>query len=102
MSLDKETLMAKWKEISSLAVKTFQDKISQADLEKVKGNAEMMAKLVEEKLGITREEAQKKVQDFMSELNQKDLKGKAELTLNKALDTASSLLDKLNKKMNKD
>ena len=63
MNLDKEALLGKWKEVSALAQKTFNEKITAADLEKVKGNVDMMVSLVESKLGVSREDAQKKVEE---------------------------------------
>ena len=101
MNFDKEALLGKWKEVSALAQKTFQEKITAADLEKVKGNVDMMVTLVEKKLGISREDAQKKVEELMSKINQHDLKGKAEATAGKVIETASVLMDVVKEKMKK-
>ena len=101
INFDKEALLGKWKEVSSLAQKTFNEKISAADLEKVKGNVNMMVNLVEEKLGVSREDAQKKVEDLLIKINQHDFKGKAEATAGKVLETANVLLDVVKEKLKK-
>jgi tyrosyl-tRNA synthetase len=100
-NIDKDVLLAKWGEISSLAQKTFKEKISAADLEKVKGNANAMISLVEERLGISREDAQKKVEEIYGKIKSHDLAHKAEVTAGKALETASALLDVLKEKIQK-
>lgn len=101
MNFDKDMLLGKWKEVSSLAQKTFNNKISAADLEKVKGNVNMMVSLVESKLGVSKEDAQKKVEDLLSKIAQHDLKAKAEVTAGKVLETANVLLDVVKDKMKK-
>ena len=101
MNFDKEALIGKWKEVSTLAQKTFNEKISASDLEKVKGNVNMMVSLVEEKLGVSREDAQKKVEDLLVKINQHDLKGKAEATAGKVIETANVLMDVLKNKIKK-
>lgn len=101
MNFDKEALLGKWKEVSTLAQKTFNEKITAADLEKVKGNVNQMVTLVEEKLGVSRVDAQKKVEDLLAKINQQDLKGKAEATAGKVLETANVLMDVIKSKMKK-
>lgn len=101
MNLDKEALLGKWKEVSALAQEKFNQKITAADLEKVKGNVNMMVGLVEEKLGVSREDAQKKVEDLLSKINQADLKSKAEVTAGKVLETANVLMDVVKDKLKK-
>lgn len=101
MNLDKEALLGKWKEVSALAQEKFNQKITAADLEKVKGNVNMMVSLVEEKLGISREDAQKKVEELLGKINQADLKNKAEVTAGKVLETANVLMDVVKDKLKK-
>jgi hypothetical protein len=101
MNFDKDALLGKWKEVSTLAQKTFNEKISAADLEKVKGNVTMMVSLVEEKLGISKEDAQKKVEEILTKINQHELKGKAEATAGKVLETANTLFDVVKDKIKK-
>jgi len=101
MNFDKEALLGKWKEVSALAQKTFNEKISAADLEKVKGNVNMMVSLVEEKLGVSKEDAQKKVEELLGKIQQSDLKGKAEATAGKFLETANTLMDVVKDKLKK-
>jgi tyrosyl-tRNA synthetase len=101
MNFDKDALLGKWKEVSTLAQKTFNEKISAADLEKVKGNVTMMVSLVEEKLGVSKEDAQKKVEEILIKINQHELKGKAEATAGKVLETANTLFDVVKDKIKK-
>ena len=101
LNLDKDALMGKWKEISHLAQEKFSEKITAADLEKVKGNFNMMVGLVESKLGISREEAQKKVEEILAKINQHDLKARAEETAGKVFETANVLLDVVKDKIKK-
>lgn len=101
MNFDKDALLGKWKDISSLAQKTFHEKISAADLDKVKGNVNMMITLVQEKFGISKEEAQKKVEDLFSKINASELKEKAEMTAGKVLETANVFLDAVKDKIQK-
>ncbi len=101
MNLDKEALLGKWKEVSALAQEKFNQKITAADLEKVKGNVNMMVSLVEEKLGISREDAQKKVEELVVKINQADLKAKAEVTAGKVLETANVLMDVVKDRLKK-
>ncbi len=101
MNFDKDALLGKWKEVSTLAQKTFNEKISAADLEKVKGNVTMMVSLVEEKLGVSKEDAQKKVEEILTKINQHELKGKAEATAGKVLETANTLFDVVKDKIKK-
>ncbi len=98
--LNKDVLLGKWKEISTMAQKTWGE-ISATDLEKVKGNASAMVSLVQEKLGISKEDAQKKVEELMTKFNQHELKAKAEVTAGKMLDTANAVLDKVKERMKK-
>jgi hypothetical protein len=101
LNLDKEALLEKWKDISNLAHKTFSEKISLAELEKVKGNINLMITLVEEKLGVSRDDAQKKVEELLGKINQNDLRVKAEETASKVLETANVLLDVVKEKIKK-
>lgn len=101
LNFDKDLILSKWKEISTLAQEKFNQKISAAELEKVKGNVSMMVSLVESKLGISREEAQKKVEELLTKINQHDLKAKAEMTAGKVLETANVLMDVVKDKLKK-
>lgn len=101
LNFDKEVVLSKWKEISTLAQEKFNEKISAAELEKVKGNVNMMVSLVESKLGISREEAQKKVEELLTKINQHDLKAKAEETAGKVFETANVLMDVVKDKLKK-
>lgn len=97
MNFDTDFIKSKLKDISSIALKT----ISEKDLEKVKGNATALAALFQEKLGISREEASKKVDELLAKYPPDEMKQKAQKTAGMALSMASSLLDQVKEKIKK-
>ena len=98
--INKDVILGKWKEIAGDAQKKWGE-LTENDLEKVKGNVTALVGLVEQKLGISKEEAQKKVEDLVAKMNQSELKGKAEATAGKVLETANVLLDVVKSKLEK-
>lgn len=100
MNLDKDMLMSRWKEVSQLAMKKW-DSISEKDLEKVKGNAVAMVSLVQEKFGVSREEATKKVEELMAKYPKDELKAKATETAAKVMDTANTIAGMVKDKLKK-
>jgi uncharacterized protein YjbJ (UPF0337 family) len=98
--INKDVILGKWKEIAGEAQKKWGE-ITENDLEKVKGNVTALVGLVEQKLGISKEEAQKKVEDLIVKMNQSELKGKAEATAGKVLETANVFLDVVKSKLKK-
>jgi uncharacterized protein YjbJ (UPF0337 family) len=100
MNLDADMLKSKWKEVSQEAKKKW-DSISERDLEKVKGNAFAMVSLVQEKFGISKEDATKKVEELLQKYPKDELKAKATETAMKALGTANTLLDQVKSKIKK-
>ncbi len=98
--INKDVILGKWKEISGEAQKKWGE-ITENDLEKVKGNMNALVGLVEQKLGVSKEDAQKKVEELLGKIAQHDLKGKAEATAGKVLETANVILDVLKDKMKK-
>ena len=98
--INKDVILGKWKEISGEAQKKWGE-ITENDLEKVKGNMTALVGLVEQKLGVSKEEAQKKVEELLGKIAQHDLKGKAEATAGKVLETANVILDVLKDKIKK-
>ncbi len=98
--INKDLILGKWKEISGEAQKKWGE-ITENDLEKVKGNMTALVGLVEQKLGVSKEDAQKKVEELIGKIAQHDLKGKAEATAGKVLETANVILDVLKDKMKK-
>jgi transketolase len=100
MNLDAETLKSKWKDISQEAKKKW-DSISEKDLDKVKGNAVAMVSLVQEKFGISKEDATKKVEELMAKYPREEIKAKVGETAMKALGTANSILDQVKSKIKK-
>jgi uncharacterized protein YjbJ (UPF0337 family) len=100
MNFDAEMLKTKWKEISVEAKKKW-DSISEKDLEKVKGNAAAMVSLIQEKFGISKEDAAKKVEELLQKYPKEDIKAKVgEMSL-KALGTANTILDQVKSKIKK-
>ncbi len=100
MNLDTEAFKNKWKDISALAMKKW-DSISEKDIDKVKGNAMAMVSMVQEKLGVSKEEATKKVEELMSKYPADELKAKVEKTAEKVLGTATSFIGQVKDKMKK-
>jgi transketolase len=100
MNIDTETLKTKWKDISQLAMKKW-DSISERDLEKVKGNAQAMVTLIQEKFGISKEDATKKVQELMAKYPKEEIKEKVEKTAEKVLGTATNIFEQVKDKLKK-
>lgn len=100
MNFDTEVLKTKWKDISLEARKRW-DSISEKDLEKVKGNAVAMVSLVQQKFGISKEDATKKVEELMSKYPKDELKAKVSEGAIKALGTANSILGQVRNKIKK-
>lgn len=100
MNLDADMLKAKWKDISQEARKKW-DSISEKDLEKVKGNAVAMVSLIQEKFGISKEDATKKVEELMAKYPKDEIKAKVGQTAMKALGTANTILDQVKSKIKK-
>lgn len=100
MNLDTDILKTKWKDISHEAKKKW-DSISERDLEKVKGNAVAMVSLVQEKFGISKEDATKKVEELLAKYPKEEIKSKVEKTAGMVLDTANTLMDQVKHKLKK-
>jgi transketolase len=100
MNLDTAHLKEKLKDLSGMAQKQW-EKISETDLEKVKGNATQMAAMFQEKLGISREEATKKVEELLAKVDTEELKTRAVKTAGMMLETANSLIGQVKDRMKK-
>jgi transketolase len=100
MNFDTEILKSKWKDISIEAKKKW-DSISEKDLDKVKGNAVAMVSLIQEKFGISKEDAAKKVEELLSKYSKEDIKVKVGQKALKALGTANTLFDQVKSKIKK-
>jgi transketolase len=100
MNFDADHLKAKWNDISGAAIKKWSE-ISEKDLEKVKGNAHALIAMVEEKTGVTRAEATKKVEELLAKYPTDELKAKAQKTAGMMLGTANTFLDQVKEKMKK-
>ena len=100
MNFDKEVLKTKWKDVSVEAKKKW-DSISEKDLEKVKGNAVAMVSLIQEKFGISKEDAAKKVEELLSKYPKDEIKAKVGETAMKALGTANTIIGQVKSKIKK-
>ncbi len=98
MDLDAHILKTKWKEISTEAKRKW-DSISEKDLDKVKGNAFAMVSLIQEKFGISKEDAIKKVAELLTKYPKDEIKAKVGETAMKALGTANTILDQVKSKI---
>jgi uncharacterized protein YjbJ (UPF0337 family) len=61
--MNKDTLEGQWKQLAGKAKAAWGD-LTDDDLAKVKGDAQRLAGLIQEKYGRTREEADREVQEF--------------------------------------
>ncbi len=100
MNFDAEVLMTKWKEVSAEAKRKW-DSISEKDLDKVKGNAVAMVSLIQEKFGISREDAAKKVEELLARYPKEEIKARVGETAMKALGTANTIFDQVKSKIKK-
>jgi len=100
MNFDKEVLKTKWKDVSVEAKKKW-DSISEKDLEKVKGNAVAMVSLIQEKFGISKEDASKKVEELLAKYPKDEIKAKVGETAMKALGTANTIIGQVKSKIKK-
>ncbi len=97
MQLDPHLIKEKIKGLSEHALKT----ISDHDLEKVKGNATALISLFQEKLGVSREEATKKVEEMFSKYRPDEIKEKATKTASFVLGAATTIFDQVKDKIKK-
>lgn len=100
MNIDTEVLKTKWKDISVEAKKKW-DSITEKDLDKVKGNAVAMVSLIQEKFGISKEDASKKVEELIAKYPKDEIKAKVGQTAMKALGTANSIFEQVKSKIKK-
>ena len=61
--MNKDTLEGKWEQLKGNVQKQW-GKLTNDDLDVIKGDAKILAGKVQERYGITKEEAQKQVEDF--------------------------------------
>lgn len=84
---NKDELAGKWREVKGEVSKKWGE-ITDSDLETTKGNAESLVGLVQQKLGVKKEEAQQHLSDIASTWR---AKGKSEVS--KVADAANSKID---------
>ncbi|KNZ41218.1 CsbD family protein [Acetobacterium bakii] len=61
--MNKDIFEGKWEQLKGKAQKNW-GKLTDDDLDKVKGDAKILAGVIQEKYGISKEEAEKKVDEF--------------------------------------
>jgi transketolase len=97
MSFDPDFIKSKIKDVSSIALKA----ISEKDLDKVKGNAHALVALFQDKLGISKEDATKKVEELLAKYPTEALKERASKTAGMALNVAGAILGQVREKIKK-
>ncbi|WP_347358208.1 CsbD family protein [Bdellovibrio sp.] len=91
--MNKDIFQGKIKEISGELRKKW-GALTDDDIQKTKGNLEALSGLVQQKIGLSKEEASRQVTDFMSGLDRK-FTGSAD----KATDKVNEKIDKLKDKL---
>jgi len=68
--MNRDTLKGQWKQVKGRAKETW-GKLTDDDLLRVEGNAERLAGIVQERYGITKDEAGKQIDQFLSGIDDK-------------------------------
>lgn len=68
--MNSDTLKGQWKQVSGRAKEAW-GKLTDDELLKIEGNAQRLSGLVQERYGITREEADKQVEKFIDKVSAK-------------------------------
>ncbi|WP_028081851.1 CsbD family protein [Solimonas soli] len=68
--MNRDTLKGQWKQVKGRAKETW-GKLTDDDLLRVEGNAERLAGLVQERYGVTRDEAGKQIDRFLEGIDDK-------------------------------
>jgi uncharacterized protein YjbJ (UPF0337 family) len=100
LKINKDLVLGKWKEIAGEVQKKVGG-ITQDDLLKVKGNATALVGLLQQKLGISKIDAEKKVMKILEQVQgrSEELKSKVKTTKKTALGVANKVIDKVKKKV---
>nr|BFD60821.1 hypothetical protein CKG001_29280 [Bdellovibrio sp. CKG001]BFD64234.1 hypothetical protein BdHM001_29150 [Bdellovibrio sp. HM001] len=91
--MNKDIFQGKIKEISGEIRKKW-GALTDDDIQKTKGNLEALSGLVQQKIGLSKEEASRQVKDFMSGLDRKFTSG-----ADKASDKVNEKIDKIKSKL---
>lgn len=91
--MNKDIFQGKIKEISGELRKKW-GALTDDDIQKTKGNLEALSGLVQQKIGLSKEEASRQVKDFMSGLDRKFTSG-----ADKASDKVNEKIDKIKSKL---
>ena len=68
--MNRDTLKGQWKQLKGHAKETW-GKLTDDDLLRVEGNADRLAGIVQERYGVTREEAGKQIDRFLDAIDSK-------------------------------
>lgn len=71
--MNSDTLKGQWKQVKGRAKESW-GKLTDDELMKVEGNAQRLAGLVQERYGVTREDAEGQVQRFIDRLSERKSK----------------------------
>jgi uncharacterized protein YjbJ (UPF0337 family) len=98
--INKDIISGKIKEIAG-EIQTKWGDISENELLKVKGNVTTLVGLIQQKFGVSKEDAEKRVEEILAKVNKQEIRGKLEGTAVKVLETTTSILEVLKDKIQK-
>jgi uncharacterized protein YjbJ (UPF0337 family) len=100
LKINKDLVLGKWKEVSGEIQKKVGG-ITHDDLLKVKGNATALVGLLQQKLGISKIDAEKKVMKILEQVQGRttEIQSQVKTTKKKALGVANTVIEKVKKKV---
>jgi uncharacterized protein YjbJ (UPF0337 family) len=100
--LNKDLLLGKWSEVKNEMKKKW-DLLKDEELEKAKGNVNLLVTLLQSKLGISKEEALKRLESVLAQSAIKglEIKGNIEEKAKKTFETANMIVGEVKSKIKK-
>jgi uncharacterized protein YjbJ (UPF0337 family) len=100
--INKDMLLGKWSDVKSELKKKW-DLLKDEELEKAKGNVNLLASLLQSKLGISKEEAMKRLETVLTQsaLKGLEIKGNLEVKAKKTMETANFIFGEVKSKIKK-
>jgi uncharacterized protein YjbJ (UPF0337 family) len=100
--LNKDMLLGKWADVK-VELKKKWDLLKDEELEKAKGNVNLLVTLLQSKLGISKEEAMKRLETVLTQsaLRGLEIKGNIEVKAKKTMETANFIVDEVKSKIKK-
>jgi uncharacterized protein YjbJ (UPF0337 family) len=100
--LNKDLLLGKWSEVKNEMKKKW-DLLKDEELEKAKGNVNLLVTLLQSKLGISKEEAIKRLESVLAQsaLKGLEIKGNIEEKAKKTIETANLIVGEVKSKIKK-